>query len=62
MCLEAQIPADLPPGDYQLGLWLPDASERLRDDPRYAIRLSSGAAWDGASGVNLLDAAVRVVE
>lgn len=62
MCLDAQIPADLPPGDYQLGLWLPDASERLRDDPRYAIRLSSGAAWDGSSGVNLLDAAVRVVE
>ncbi|WP_437334873.1 DUF4832 domain-containing protein [Sorangium sp. So ce394] len=62
LCLEAQVPADLPPGDYQLGLWLPDASERLRDDPRYAIQLSSGAAWDGASGVNLLDATVRVVE
>ncbi|MGK3986529.1 DUF4832 domain-containing protein [Sorangium sp. So ce136] len=62
LCLQAQIPADLPPGDYQLGLWLPDGSERLRDDPRYAIRLSSGATWDSASGVNLLDATVQVVE
>ncbi|XXX76745.1 DUF4832 domain-containing protein [Sorangium sp. So ce134] len=62
LCLGAQLPADLPPGDYQLGLWLPDGSERLRDDPRYAIQLSSGATWDGASGVNLLDATVRVVE
>ncbi|WP_437812715.1 DUF4832 domain-containing protein [Sorangium sp. So ce1078] len=62
LCLAAQVPADLPPGDYQLGLWLPDGSERLRDDPRYAIQLSSGVTWDGASGVNLLDATVRVVE
>lgn len=62
LCLEAQLPADLPPGEYRLGLWLPDASERLRDDPRYAIRLSSGATWDSASGVNVLDATVRVVE
>ncbi len=62
LCLGAQLPANLPPGDYQLGLWLPDGSERLRDDPRYAIRLSSGATWDGESGVNLLDATVRVVE
>ncbi|MGK3975956.1 DUF4832 domain-containing protein [Sorangium sp. So ce118] len=62
LCLGAQLPADLPPGDYQLGLWLPDGSERLRDDPRYAIRLSSGATWDSASGVNLLDATVRVGE
>ncbi|WP_437842446.1 DUF4832 domain-containing protein [Sorangium sp. So ce1153] len=62
LCLQAQIPADLPPGDYQLGLWLPDGAERLRDDPRYAIRFSSGATWDSASGVNLLDATVQVVE
>ncbi|WP_437733960.1 DUF4832 domain-containing protein [Sorangium sp. So ce1335] len=62
LCLGAQLPDDLPPGDYQLGLWLPDESERLRGDPRYAIRLSSGATWDSESGVNLLDAAVRVVE
>ncbi|WP_437957891.1 DUF4832 domain-containing protein [Sorangium sp. So ce119] len=62
LCLAAQLPADLPPGDYQLGVWLPDEAERLRDDPRYAIRLSSGATWDSATGVNLLDATVRVVE
>ncbi|KYF91488.1 hypothetical protein BE17_48540, partial [Sorangium cellulosum] len=62
LCLGAQLPADLAPGTYQLGLWLPDGSARLRDDPRYAIRLSSGATWDSASGVNLLDATVQVVE
>ncbi|WP_437677363.1 DUF4832 domain-containing protein [Sorangium sp. So ce131] len=62
LCLGAQLPADLPPGDYQLGLWLPDESASLRDDPRYAIRLSSGATWDGATGINLLDATVRVID
>ena len=40
--LDLPLPADLPAGDYRVGLWLPDAAEGLRLDPRYAVRLANG--------------------
>jgi len=49
-----QLPADLPEGEYTIGLWLPDAAEALRDDPRFAIRLANDASWDAATGANRL--------
>jgi len=53
------LPAGLKPGTYLLGLWLPDAAERLAKDARYAIRVSNRDVpwWPGpgnAYGVNLL--------
>ena len=48
------LPADLPPGDYRLALWLPDPAETLRDDPRYAIRFANENTWDAAHGWNVL--------
>jgi hypothetical protein len=48
------IPDDLEPGEYQLGLWLPDADPRLAADPRYAVQLANAGAWDEATGDNLL--------
>jgi hypothetical protein len=62
MCLGIRIPAELATGSYRVGLWLPDASDSLRDDPRYAIRLASGATWDEASGINWLDASITVTD
>ena len=59
MCLDAQLPGDLPPGSYRIGLRLPDAEASLADDPRQAIRLVNGA-WDPADGVNWFDAMVEV--
>lgn len=53
-------PALLPgPGCYRLGLWIADASERLRMDPRYAIRCANrGLPWwvsaDGSYGMTIL--------
>jgi hypothetical protein len=47
-----RVPADAPAGDYELGLWLPDAAEALRDDARYAIRLANDGWTD--DGVNRL--------
>ena len=49
----------MPPGEYLLGLWLPDAGESLRTDARYAIRVANrDAPWwetaDGRYGVNIL--------
>lgn len=53
------IPTDCPSGTYQLGLWIPDGSERLKYDARYAIRCANGnTTWwtskDKRYGVNLL--------
>ncbi len=44
-------PPDLD-GVVRLGLWFPDPSKRLKDDPRYAIRLAS--RLDFVQGVNWL--------
>jgi hypothetical protein len=60
LCLTATLPTDLPPGTYRLGIRLPDAAASLRDDARYAVRLSNHVSWDAATGTNGLDATVRV--
>ncbi len=60
LCLGAQLPEDLAPGDYQLGIALPDAAPALEGDERYAIRLANDVTWAG--GVNWLDASVSVEE
>ncbi len=59
LCLDAQLPGDLPPGSYRIGLRLADAAASLTDDPRQSIRLVSGT-WDPADGVNWFDAMVEV--
>lgn len=48
---EGAIPS-LPPGDYSVALWLPDAATSLRPDPRYAIRLANRDTtwWTDAAG------------
>jgi hypothetical protein len=59
-CLAVQVPADLPPGDYRIGVWLPDPEESLKADARYAVRLAGGVSYDAGLGVNWLDATVTV--
>lgn len=34
-----ELPASVTAGTYKLGLWIPDGSDRLRYNPRYAIPL-----------------------
>lgn len=51
LCVDAQLPADMPPGDYRIGLRLPDAAGSLAAEPRQAIRLVNGA-WDPAEAIN----------
>jgi hypothetical protein len=55
-----RVPASAPAGEYRLALWLPDAAETLRDDPRYAVRFANEDVWDEASGFNVLSAAIRI--
>ncbi len=42
------------PGIYQLYLWAPDASERLRDDAAYALMFESVGVGDRGTGLNRL--------
>lgn len=62
-----RLPANLPPGRYRLGLWLPDAAATIAGDARYAVRVANGdvpwwTADSGSYGVNIvgwLDVACR---
>jgi len=49
-----RVPADLAPGTYSLAVRLPDDSEALAADPRYAIQLANDGVWDPATGDNVL--------
>lgn len=54
-----QLPKSAKPGDCLLGLWMPDGAERLKYDPRYAIRCANGdVGWQivdqGRMGINVL--------
>jgi hypothetical protein len=43
---EMALPATLPHGKYHLGLWIPDGSERLMYNPKFAIRCAnSDTEW-----------------
>jgi Domain of unknown function (DUF4832)/Domain of unknown function (DUF4874) len=54
-------PAGLKGGQiYQLHLRLPDPSNRLQADPRYAIRLANSSLWDPATGLHNLGASAQV--
>ncbi|MCP4640522.1 MAG: DUF4832 domain-containing protein [bacterium] len=55
----ATVPAPQHAGPALVGLWLPDASERLRDDARYAVRVANGdVPWwvsgPAGYGINVL--------
>lgn len=57
--LTCGLPQDIVPGNYRLGLWIADASERLMYDSRYAIRCANGnTVWtiadNGRYGINVL--------
>lgn len=56
---ELKIPANLNKGTYRLGLWIPDGSDRLKYDNRFAIRCANGNVdwWiskDRKYGINIL--------
>lgn len=49
-----RLPADLVPGDYRIGLWLPDAEESLRARPEYAIQFANEGLWDASAATSFL--------
>jgi hypothetical protein len=59
LTLKVRLPAATRKGWRQIGLWLPDASTRLRLDARYAVRVANrDVVWwtdlDGRYGINVL--------
>lgn len=64
LAADLSVPDNLPAGTYRLGLWIPDGSESLMYNHRYAIRCANGdTKWwvspDGKYGVNVLATLIR---
>lgn len=57
-CLGAQLPTNIAPGEYRLGLWLPDAAESLKGNADYAVQLSNDVDW--SDGANFFDSTILV--
>ena len=51
---QVAVPADLPAGTYEVSLWLPDAANTLRNDPKAAIRFANNGTWNQTLGLNKL--------
>jgi hypothetical protein len=49
-----RLPSNIANGEYRLALWLPDEAEALRENPLYAVQFANEAAWEEATGYNIL--------
>lgn len=54
------LPADIPAGDYQLFLWLPDVENPIAHRAEYAVRLANQDVWEASTGYNDLGVTVSV--
>ncbi|OGG02232.1 hypothetical protein A2W14_02575 [Candidatus Gottesmanbacteria bacterium RBG_16_37_8] len=54
IAITISLPQNISPGSYKLGLWLPDASLSLKNNPAYAVRFANLNVWDAQSGINFL--------
>ncbi len=54
------IPKDLPTGDYEILIHLPDAYASISSRPEYAIRFANDDIWEGKTGYNKLNHIVKV--
>jgi len=52
--INVNIPMNVRPGTYKLGLWLPDDYTTLRNDPSYSVRFANSDIWDAFTGINIL--------
>lgn len=51
----------IPPGDYDLFLFLPDGRSTLREDPNFAIRLANDGLWEAETGFNDLQHTATII-
>jgi len=54
------IPQDIPPGEYELYLNLPDPEEALYNNPAYSIRLANENVWEETTGFNRLNILIQI--
>jgi hypothetical protein len=54
LAFTAGLPADMPPGDYEVLLNLPDPQPSLANRADYSIRLANDKIWEAESGFNRL--------
>ncbi len=55
-----ELPKDLPSGEYNIGLAMPDADPTLATRPEYAIRLANQMEW--RNGINWLGRTINIFE
>ena len=60
--ISVNIPANIIPGTYRLGLWLPDAYSSLRNNPKYSVRFANTGVWVATTGINVLTADLEVAK
>jgi hypothetical protein len=54
------IPEEMPAGNYELLVHLPDPAERLYGRPEYSIRLANEGVWESETGFNNLFHVVEI--
>lgn len=59
---EIGISENMPTGEYNLYLNLPDISDSLRTNPAYSIRMANENVWEAATGYNNLLVTIQVGE
>ncbi len=60
LIINTPIPANILPGNYKIGLWLPDAYNSLQNNLSYTVRFANTNIWDVKNGLNILDADISV--
>lgn len=58
--IEGGLPANIPSGEYEIFLNLPDPDSRLYNRPAYSIRLANVDVWENSTGYNSLLSSVVV--
>jgi hypothetical protein len=60
--IETKLPDDLPAGEYEVLLNLPDPAPTLYERPEYAIQLANEGLWENNTGFNDLGATVSLMD
>ena len=50
--VNTKLSKNLKAGNYQISLWMPDISNKIKNDPRYAIRTANIGTWNETTGYN----------
>jgi hypothetical protein len=62
LIISRPLPNDMPSGEYELFLNLPDPYPCIHDRPEYSIRLANKDLWEPVTGYNSLNHKIRVLE